>query len=230
MERRAIIQDSKNIPVVDENVKAKPKIVKLLWYLVKNRIRYPILKNKIGEFGPNVFFGYTDHPLDVDGTAFNSLFTVIRKIRSKKAASVLQVKYLERKENSFLFRAKGFNIYQIRDLENELAHQYKITGKTRFKELILQIDLLREDIYRLRLTAEKVVPENKTPMINEDITDRQLNVDFKELGDRYTITTQKITLEIYKEDFRIRVYDAQGNLITSSWLHQRQKKLAHLWG
>jgi len=154
--------------------------------------------------------------LDVDGTAFNSLFTVIRKIRSKKAASVLQVKYLERKENSFLFRAKGFNIYQIRDLENELAHQYKITGKTRFKELILQIDLLREDIYRLRLTAEKVVPENKTPMINEDITDRQLNVDFKELGDRYTITTQKITLEIYKEDFRIRVYDAQGNLITES--------------
>jgi len=190
--------------------------LKPLWYLIKGRIRYPFLKRRLGENNPNVYFGLTDHPLDVDGSAFFSLFTILRKINRKKASCVLQVKFREQKSNSFIFIARGFDVYKIRDFDFEFAHNYKITDKTSFKDLILQIDILRNDSYRLRLTGEKSVPENRTPMISGDIRDVSLIVGFNELDDHYTLTTEKITLEIYKKNFCIKVYDKTGNLITET--------------
>ncbi len=190
--------------------------LKPLWYLIKGRIRYPFLKRRLGENNPNVYFGLTDHPLDVDGSAFFSLFTMLRKINRKKASCVLQVKFREQKSNSFIFIARGFDVYKIRDFDFEFAHNYKITDKTPFKDLLLQIDILRNDSYRLRLTGEKSVPENRTPMIADDIQDDRLKVEFNELEEFYTLTTEKITLELYKKNFCIKVYDKAGNLITET--------------
>jgi alpha-D-xyloside xylohydrolase len=192
------------------------KNLKPLWYLIRGRIRYPFLKGKLGENNPNVYFGLTDHPLDVDGSAIFSLFTILRKMNRKKASCVLQVEFKEKKSNSFLFNARGFDIYQIRDFDFEFAHNYKINDKTPYKDLILQIDILKDDSYRLRLTGEKTVPENKTPMISTDITKSGLDVGFTESDDRYTLSTEKINLEIYKENFCIRVLDRDGNLITET--------------
>lgn len=60
------------------------------------------------------------------------------------------------------------------------------------------------------------MPENRTPMIANDIRDGQLKVEFNELEEFYTLTTEKITLKIYKENFCIRVYDKKGCLITET--------------
>ena len=133
-------------------IKTVTKNLKPLWYLIKGRLRYPFLKRKLGENNPNVYFGLTDHPLDVDGSAFFSLFTILRKMKRKKAACVLQVELKEQNSNSFLFTARGFDIYKIRDLDFEFAHNYKITDKTPFKNLLLQIDFLNVYIFCLRLT------------------------------------------------------------------------------
>jgi alpha-D-xyloside xylohydrolase len=53
-------------------------------------------------------------------------------------------------------------------------------------------------------------------MIANDIQDDRLKVEFNELEEFYTLTTEKITLEIYKENFCIKVYDKAGNLITET--------------
>jgi len=198
------------------DIKTVAKNLKPLWYLIKGRVRYPFLKRKLGENNPNVYFGLTDHPLDVDGSAFFSLFTILRKMNRKKAACVLQVEIKEQNSNSFVFTARGFDIYKIRDLDFEFAHNYKITDKTPFKDLLLQIDFLKDDSYRLRLTKETIVPENITPMIAGNIQDSSLKIEYNELDDRYRLSTKKITLEVFKENFCIRVYDKAGNLITET--------------
>ncbi len=174
------------------------------------------MDKKTGENNPNVYFGLTDHPLDVDASAFFSLFTILRKMRRKKASCVLQITFKEQISNSFIFDARGFDVYKIRDLDFEFAHNYKITNKTPYKDLLLQIDMLKDDSYRLRLTGETSVPENETPMIVGDIRDPRIKAGFTELEECYVLTTEKITLEIYKEDFCIQVYDKAGNLITET--------------
>jgi alpha-D-xyloside xylohydrolase len=60
------------------------------------------------------------------------------------------------------------------------------------------------------------VPENSTPMVAKDISDPNLTVQMQEEPDRYLLTTAKLRLAIYKEHFRIEIFDAQGSLITTS--------------
>ena len=187
-----------------------------IWIYSKNRLRYPLLKNKLGDLEPNVFFGYTDHPLDIHGTPITTVFTAVSKLLRKKAKCVLSVELGERKNNSFIFLAKAYNVFRIRDLEVFYEHRYHITEKTKFTECTLQLDFLREDVYRLRLVEGDTVPENSTPMIAKDIHDPQLQVRFAETPEKYIVSTPKLKLDIYRENFRIEIFDAQGNLITES--------------
>ncbi len=53
-------------------------------------------------------------------------------------------------------------------------------------------------------------------MVVGDIADKNLQVDFEKSDSKYILTTQKISLEIFKKDFRIMVYNSQGELITES--------------
>ncbi len=191
-------------------------IKKAFWIYLKNRIRYPFLKNKLGELEPNVFFGYTDHPLDRHGTPINTIFTAISKFLRKKAKCILQIELKERHNNSFIFLAKAYNIFRIRNLKNVYAHTYKITKKTKFTACTLQLDFLREDVYRLRLAEGPSVPENKTPMLLKDISDPHTKVQLETTPEAYAISTSKLKLKIYRENFRIEIFDSQGNLITES--------------
>lgn len=184
--------------------------------LIKNLLRYPNIKKRLAEYLPNVFFDYSDHPLDIDGTAINSIFTFFKKTSGRKASCVLKAEFKERKANSFLFTAKGYNVFRIRDFDRGYAHEYNITEKTLSETLLLQVDFLAHDVYRIRLSGSTEAPKNDTPMLVGDIVDPSLTVDFEEKEDRYRISTGAITLNIYKNNFRITIQDPEGNLVTES--------------
>jgi hypothetical protein len=91
--------------------------LKLAAWIVKNRIRYPRFKNKCVDFSePNIINGLTDHPLDKNAAPAYEIFTILRKFLARKPISVLIIELIQREGNSFIFRAKGFNIIRDRDL------------------------------------------------------------------------------------------------------------------
>ena len=189
---------------------------KSIFMVLKSLIRYPRLGGKIGELEPNVYFGFTDHPLDINGTAMTLPFTFFTKNKGRKTRSVLWIELKERRGNSLIFHARGYNVYKVVNMNTMNRHEYLVDGKTRCDELTLQIDFLREDVYRLRLAPGKSVPGNSTPMIYKDIGDPDLKIVVDETEDKYTVSTCKLRLEIYKKKFRIEIFDADGNLITES--------------
>ncbi|MHA1131063.1 MAG: TIM-barrel domain-containing protein [Candidatus Helarchaeota archaeon] len=200
-----------------ENINLK----KLAWIYLKTRIKYPFIKNKLSDLQPNVFFGYTDHPLDVQGTPISTMFNTISKIRRKKSKFIFRIEFKERQGNSFLFLAKAYNIFNLSSLAKWAADTLSGEESTMYKDskftlCTLQLDFLREDTYRLRLTEDSTVPENQTPMIVKDIQDPQLKVQFEETEAKIIIQTSKLHLNIYKNNFRIEIMDALGNLLTES--------------
>jgi alpha-D-xyloside xylohydrolase len=184
--------------------------------VVKQRLRYPRIRGRVGDLEPNVYFGYSDHPLDVAGTPPTTPFTFLMKYRGRKAASVLSVELKERAGNSFLFAAMGYDVFKLINLDTMNRHEYRVTDKSPYEAMTLQIDFLRVDAYRLRLAKGDSVPENRTPMLYADITEPDLVVTAREESDRYIIGTDSIRLEIYKEDFRVEVFDSEGRLVTES--------------
>ncbi len=190
--------------------------VKAYKLFIRQRLRYPFLKGKIGELEPNVFFSFTDHPLDIDGTAMTLPFTVFRKHRRRSARSVLRVELAARTGNSFLFKAKGYNVFKIKNIKTMNRHEYLVNDRTPYRELALSIDFLRDDTYRLRLSPGSEVPANETPMLYRDITEPETEVHAVEDDEKYALTTKRLSLHVYKTGFRIEVYDAAGTLITES--------------
>ncbi len=189
---------------------------KIIRELLKGKLRHPFNAKRIGEFLPNVYFGLTDHPLDVGGAAFNTPIAFLEKLLRKKASCVLEVELERRLGNAFVFRARGYDVWKIRDLDTPHAHTYKVTPKTRFEELTLRIDFLQADTYRLRLGRGGDVPENRTPMVVGDLEDRALTVELREDPERYVVSTPKLTLRIHKREFRVDVLDEHGNLVTET--------------
>jgi alpha-D-xyloside xylohydrolase len=195
----------------------KKLVIKIAKMMIKNTIKYPRLKGKLTDFEPNVNFGLTDHPIDRNATPLHSLFTVTKKFLSKKTACVLKVDFIKREGNSFLFKAYGYNLYKIRDMDQSFAHTYKITEKTPCEEMAFQIDMLRADAYRLRLAHYgDTVPHNKTPMVIGDISDKALKAEFFDDPEKYTIRTPALSLVISKENFSIIVFDSKGNQVTQT--------------
>jgi len=196
-------------------------IKKFLWIYLKNRLRHPFLKNKLSDLQPNVFFGYTDHPLDVQGTPISTMFNAISKLTRKKSKFIFRIELRERQDNSFIFLAKAYNIFKIFEylkLANNLTDlaEYGINDNTKFTECTLQVDFLRTDVYRLRLSEGTTVPENRTPMIVKDVKDPKLEVKFNEAEEKYIISTSKLQLHLYKKKYHIEILDSDGNLITES--------------
>ncbi len=162
------------------------KIDKFKTYRVvlKNIFRYPFKIKKISDLQPNVFYGYTDHPLDINGVAPNSGFSFLRANRGRSTCSLLWIKYRERRKNAFLFDGRGYNVFTVRDLDVMSEHRYRFDEATPYKELTLNIEFLCDDVYRLRLAEGKDVPEYITPMVIGDIAQKGLRVEMKDLEDR----------------------------------------------
>ncbi len=201
-----------------ENRLKPAEVIRLLGVVGRNLLRYPLSLRKrvfwIGE--PQAWFGLTDHPLDRDGGQISEPFSFVRKLTGKRASCVLAVEFLERTGNSFLFRARGYNVYTLRGTNMTAgSHTYRVGPRTRYRELTLRIDILRPDVYRLRLAEGREVPEHATEMVCGDIA-RDTQVDFREEGGIYRITTPALRLDVHREDFRVEIRDAAGKLVTES--------------
>jgi len=186
--------------------------------MIREFLRHPFLKASgvLGEAEPNVYFGYTDHPLDKGSTALLTAYGYLGKHAGKKARCVLQVALRERQGSSFVFSARGYNIYKIADVMGDFSQTYKITPHTPYAEMTLRLDFLRDSVYRIRLAEGPAVPENNTPMVIKDIRDPDITVQILEELDRYLLTTSVLRLAVYKERFRIEICDTRGSLITTS--------------
>jgi len=186
--------------------------------MIKEFLRHPFLKagGVLGEAEPNVYFGYTDHPLDRGSTAYLTPYGYLNKHAGKKAQCVLQATFRERQGNSFVFAARGYNIYKIADVMGNYSQTYKITPQTPYAEMTLRLDFLQDGVYRVRLAEGPAVPENNTPMVVKDISDPDLDVQMQEEPDRYLLSTSALRLAVYKEHFRIEISDASGSVITTS--------------
>lgn len=194
----------------------KVTLWKLLGIYLKNRLRYPFLKRKLCDMEPNVYFGYTDHPLDVKGTPISTMFNAISKLFRKKSKLIFEVELKTRMNNSFRFIAKAYNLFTLKSLSYLSMTDLELKPSGKPNELLLQLDFLRSNIYHLRLAEGSSVPENQTPMILNDIQDSRLEVQLQEKSDKYIISTSEIRLELYKAQFRIDIFDSKGNLITES--------------
>lgn len=201
---------------------------KLAWWFLKYRLLYPLFKNRSMYFSePNVIYGLTDHPLDKNGAPVNDIFSLPRKLLARTPRSVLNVFLLDKEKNSFLFRARAYNIL---NRKMGVWHvEYNTGPDEKYTECALRIDFVTPDSYRLRLAPGQQVPANNTPMISGDSLDNGYDEDisvglksrrknnfqatYTDEDDRYVISTESLTLHVYKESFRIDVFDAVGTLI-----------------
>ena len=203
---------------MEKNQPKPSDVARLLLEMATNVLRYPFtFKKKVYWTGePQAWFGLTDHPLDRNGGQISDPFSTVGKLTGKKAACVLAVELAERRGNSFLFRARAYNVYALRDANLAAGeHRYRIKKRTRYRECALRIDILRPDAYRLRLAEGREVPEHRTEMVCGDIT-RETRVDLQEEDGLYRILTDELRLDIHRERFRIEIRDARGGLITES--------------
>jgi alpha-glucosidase (family GH31 glycosyl hydrolase) len=60
------------------------------------------------------------------------------------------------------------------------------------------------------------VPPHETPMVSGSIKDEGFSADLTEHPDRYIVSTSDITLHLYKENFKMKIYDKNGSLVTES--------------
>ncbi|MCB1615133.1 MAG: glycoside hydrolase family 31 protein [Pseudomonadales bacterium] len=202
-----------------------PNILRSAWVLVKNVIRHPILffrtfckhpnlENHFDEYAAKVSFGRTDHPLDALGP-MQGVFSALPAMLLRSAECVLDVELVQQQGNRFLFRANGWNIFRLINLDHFYKHVYETESKKPSAVLNLCIEIPREDVCRVRLQKEADFSESPTPMIANDITDKDCKVELTEDACCYRLKTAKLSLHIYKKDFRIELYDNKGKKITS---------------
>ncbi|MEA3441447.1 MAG: glycoside hydrolase family 31 protein [Chloroflexota bacterium] len=169
---------------------------------------------------PNAYVGLSDHPIDRSAINLENVFDLFG-VPNRTATCVLRVDLYERRDNSFIFRARGYDIYRNRRME--MDHTYVSDDEMPFTEMTWRLDFFRADAYRVRLAAGSCVRDNVTPMITSDITDPQLEVTLEEHSDHYLLSTKALCLKIYREDFRTEVLDTAGRKVTE--IGGRQKTL-----
>ena len=195
---------------------SKKTVIRLLIQVIKTRIRYIFSLNKkifwMSEPAHN--FGLTDHPLDHHGEPIVDVFSAITKLTSKKANSILELSFKEKKTNSFLFDGTSFNIYRIRELGAQGGDLYRYEGE-KSRNCLIQIDFIQPSIYRLRCSEQSLIPDHDTEMVCNNIH-KDVKVDFSEEEEFFKLETSEMTLELFKTDFRIRVREKSGKIITES--------------
>lgn len=203
-----------------------PDMKRSAWLLIKSIVQHPILyfrtfskhpnlENHFDEFAPRVSFGRTDHPLDDIGP-MQGAFTALPKLLLRSAQSVLSVELVRQQDNQFLFQAKAFNIFKLISPEGFYKHVYEVDGKPPCAILNLCIDVPRNDVCRVRLQKGEDFDDTFTPMVANDIRDEACKVELMEDENRYRLQTSKLSLHVYKTDFRIELYDSDGKKVTST--------------
>ncbi len=202
-----------------------PNIRRSAWLLVKSVVRHPVLfartfrrhpdlADRFEEFAPRVSFGRSDHPLD-DLGPMEGVFTAIPNLILRTSQSVLEVELIERRDNRFRFRARAFDLFGLIRFDKFYKHVYDVSGKKPSATLHLRIDVLRSDVFRVRLQHDGEFAESMTPMVCSDVTDDNCDVELVEDGDCYRLRTSKLQLVIHKTDFRVELFDAEGRKLTS---------------
>lgn len=203
-----------------------PDMRRSAWLLIKDMLLHPLLflrtlrkhpnlENHFDEYAPRVSFGRTDHPLDDIGP-MQGAFTALPKMLFRSAQSVLSVELMTQERNQFRFQARAFNIFNLISPENFYKHVYETQGKTPAALLNLCIDVPRDDVFRVRLQKVDTFDEMFTPMVINDIRDAACKVELTEDEDHYRLRTSKLSLHVYKQDFRIELYDSDGKKITTA--------------
>ncbi|MCD4752697.1 MAG: DUF4968 domain-containing protein [Anaerolineaceae bacterium] len=167
---------------------------------------------------PNTYVSLSDHPLDQGAINFDNVFDLFG-IPSRTAACVLRIDLRERQGNSFIFHARGYDIYRNRRMG--MDHTYVTDDEMPYTRMTWRLDFLRADAYRVRLSAGNSVPDNVTPMIASDISDPQLEVTLEEHADYFLLHTSALNLKIYRDDFRTEVLDTAGHKVTESGGRQK---------
>jgi alpha-D-xyloside xylohydrolase len=203
-----------------------PSIVQSAWILIKNAFLHPVLflrtfrkhsnlEDHLDDYAHRVSFGRTDHPLDDMGPMQGS-FTALPKLLLRTSQSVLKVELVHQHGNQFLFQAHAFNIFNLISPEHFYKHVYEIAGKTPGALLNLRIDIPRDDVCRVRLQESNHFDDTFTPMVASDTTGDDCKVELIEDDQCYRLQTDKLSLHVYKADFRIVLCDRDGNRITST--------------
>ena len=216
-EHKILIEEINRHP---EGIRTKVDKGRSLRVFLKQLLRYPFstfTKSLFSENMPNVYYGYSDHPLDLEARPFQYVQSFLSRNKGRKASCVLRTKLLSQSGNSFTFEAKGYDIYQVLDDEADgIQHTYRVDDSTPYQSLTLQLDFLKADVYRVRLAAGNSVPKNQTPMVVGDIQEANLSLEIMEHDAYYQIRTSRLSLDIYKQDFRIEVFNSEGELIAES--------------
>ncbi len=209
----------------------KTNIKGSLWCYIRNKLRYPLsFKERVNELSqPNLVYGLTDHPLDQNNSPIGSIFGAVSKLLGKVGYSIQEVQLKSRVGTTFEFEGTGYNIYVRKKIPEGVHEMYPVPQfKTKPSRLLLRIQFLQADMYRVMCILVKgkkgdpiteQIPEHPTEMLDKDpntLADPGLNVDFQEEEKLYFLKTGKIQLQIYKSDFRIRVYRADGTFITET--------------
>ena len=171
-------------PEITETEYAKafsPNLKRSVWLLVKSVVRHPLLfartfrrhpdlADLFEEFAPRVSFGRSDHPLD-DLGPMEGVFTSLPNLFLRTSESVLHVDLTEQRGNSFLFRAAAYDVFGLIRPERFYKHVYEVDRKKPSAMLRLRVDVLRDDVVRVRLQEDEEFDASMTPMVCSDVTD-----------------------------------------------------------
>ena len=159
---------------------------------------------------PNSYVGLGDHPLDAEGDLDGPN---IFKQFDKTANCIVELESARREGNSFFFAARGFQVYTQRKIQFFLEYQ---TQGSPWQRITLRLDFLRADAFRLRAVEGETVPEHATDLVIGDLADPRLTVVFQETPDRFILKSPKLKLTLFKQDFRIEIFDGRGRRLTES--------------
>lgn len=189
-------------------------------HLILMRIPYPFWRTRIAAFSePNIAQGLSDHPLDHNNETPINIFGLLGKLFSKKSYSVRALSFKERKENGFIFSATGHNIFLERPLSETADKFYNFSQSLSWlkkSELTLKIEFLTPTSYRVLCALNGRALVHETPMVIGDIKQKDFEVLYEDHDSYYLLMTKNLRLELYKSDFRIKVFNGEGKAITET--------------
>jgi alpha-D-xyloside xylohydrolase len=210
----------------------KPNFPGIVWSYLTNKLRYPFsFREHVTELSePNLVYGLTDHPLDQNNSPIGGVFGVVSKLFGKTSYSIQEVRLKTRNDNTFEFEGIGYNIFLKKKMPDGVREMYPLPQfPTKPQQVIFRIQFLQPGMYRVMCILGKgkvgdnkpnEIPAHQTEMLEKDLTKFNDNpgftVELREEENVYHLTTTELKLQIFKTDFRIRVYNKEGKFVTES--------------
>jgi len=135
------------------------------------------------------------------------------KAFDKTANCLVELESVRREGNSFFFAGRSYQVYTQRKIQFYLEYQ---TQGSPWQRITLRLDFLRADAFRLRAVEGEDVPEHQTDMVIGDLADPRLKIAFQDQPDRLVLKSSRLRLELFKQNFRIEIFDGRGKRLTES--------------